>query len=71
MKFYSDMTKKLYESEEELKTAEKEVAEAEAKFAKQAKISLKYYFAIKNNVYICIVIHKNTVLQPKKKENLF
>ena len=28
MKFYSDMTKKLYESEEELKTAEKEVADA-------------------------------------------
>ena len=33
MKFYSDMTKKLYESEEELKTAEKEVADAEAKKA--------------------------------------
>ena len=27
MKLYSDMTKKLYESEEELKTAEKEVTD--------------------------------------------
>ena len=37
MKFYSDMTKKLYESEEELKTAEKEVADAEAKKAEASK----------------------------------
>ena len=31
MKFYSEVTKKLYESEEELETAEKEVAEEKAK----------------------------------------
>jgi phage-related protein len=31
MKFYSEVTKKLYESEEELKTAEKEVADEKAK----------------------------------------
>ena len=31
MKFYSDITKKLYESEEELNTAEKAVAEEKAK----------------------------------------
>ena len=37
MKFYSEVTKKLYESEEELKTAEKEVADAEAKKAEAAK----------------------------------
>ena len=37
MKFYSDMTKKLYESEEELKTAEKEVADAEAKKVEASK----------------------------------
>ena len=37
MKFYSDMTKKLYESEEELKTAEKEVSDAEAKKAEASK----------------------------------
>lgn len=37
MKFYSEMTKKLYESEEELKTAEKEVADAEAKKAEASK----------------------------------
>ena len=37
MKFYSDMTKKLYESEEELKTAEKEVTDAEAKKAEASK----------------------------------
>ena len=37
MKFYSEVTKKLYESEEELKSAEKEVADAEAKKAEVAK----------------------------------
>lgn len=37
MKFYSEVTKKLYESEEELKTSEKEVADAEAKKAEVAK----------------------------------
>lgn len=37
MKFYSEVTKKLYESEEELKIAEKEVADAEAKRAEVAK----------------------------------
>lgn len=37
MKFYSEMTKKLYESEEELKTAEKEVADAEAKKTEASK----------------------------------
>lgn len=37
MKFYSDLTKKLYESEEELKTAEKEVADAEAKKVEASK----------------------------------
>lgn len=37
MKFYSEVTKKLYETEEDLKIAEKEVAEAEAKKAEAAK----------------------------------
>ena len=37
MKFYSEVTKKLYESEKELKIAEKEVADADAKKAEAAK----------------------------------
>lgn len=37
MKFYSEITKKLYETEEELAVAEKAVAEAEAKKAEAAK----------------------------------
>lgn len=37
MKFYSEVTKKLYESEEELKIAEKVVADEEAKKAEAAK----------------------------------
>lgn len=37
MKFYSEVTKKLYESEEELVTAEKAVVDAEAKKVEAAK----------------------------------
>lgn len=37
MKFYSEVTKKLYESEEELNTAEKAVADENAKKAEAAK----------------------------------
>ena len=37
MKFYSEVTKKLYESEEELKAAEKAVADENAKKAEAAK----------------------------------
>lgn len=37
MKFYSEVTKKLYESEEELKAAEKTVADENAKKAEVAK----------------------------------
>ena len=45
MKFYSDVTKKLYESEEELKNAEIAVAEAEAK--KNEAAALKKADALK------------------------
>jgi membrane protein involved in colicin uptake len=37
MKFYSEVTKKLYNSEEELNAAEQEIVEAEAKKAEAAK----------------------------------
>lgn len=38
MKFYSEVTKKLYDSEEELTIAEKEIADAEAQKAEAAKV---------------------------------
>ena len=53
MKFYSDVTKKLYESEEELKAAEKAVADETAKKAEAAKVkkadALKVEEAFKAN----------------------